>query len=751
MRLLLVSGDRRVATGAGGPFAELLEALAPYWDRIDVLCPWSTGAEPHVLFDRVHLRPVRLGRLTAPFDYVRAASRLDRPDLVASHDYGLCAGGIAAWRLAARWGVPHASEVHGVPGLPRPRSVRQAVEKAILTVYLRTIGRRAAGVRAVNPAELAHFLRRTGVSPARILDLPAIYLDHAVYSPGDGPAEFDVAWAARFVPGKGLETFLEAIALLATERPDVKVALVGDGPLAPLARCRVESLGLTDRVRFLGWLATPRELAEVYRRSRLFVLASDFEGGPRAPVEAMACGVPALVTPVGILPAVVRPGENGDFTDGRPAALARRMADLLADEPRRRRMGRAAAEAARGFERGALVRRYAEVYLAIARGERPPIAPPARAARERPLRVLLLTQVVDEDDPVLGVVPHWIRALARRVDQLVVVALSAGRFEAPANVRVVSLGKPLGDAPVRGGARLALFARWLRTSLPLVARREVDVVFAHMVPLYAILGAILGRPFGRRAVLWYAHRSLDGRVRAAHGLVAAVATAGESSFRLASRKRRVLGHGIPLANFARPVDPGRLAEVRRRLGPGRILLSVGRMSPVKDLETLVDAARIARAALPDLALALIGAPPLPGDEGYLERLRARARPLGDAVRFLDPVPYDDLPAWYQTADWVASASRTGSLDKNGLEAIASERSFFASNEAFLPVWGEAARDFVFPAGDGAALAARLVAFESLDADERAATLARLRRRVEADHDLEQLAGRLADLFRSVRP
>ncbi|MBI4615751.1 MAG: glycosyltransferase family 4 protein [Planctomycetes bacterium] len=369
--LVLFSGDRRTARGEPGSFADLLERLAPWWGSIDVFCPYREGASPRVLHGRVRLHPVRAGRFAAPFAYLAAARETvggARPDLVVSHLYGLCAGALAGDRLARERRSPHILEIHGVPGLPVARGVRQRVEKGILAAYLRGPGRRAAAVRIVSGSELARFAARCGVPRNRTLLLPAVYLDHEVYRPGAGEAVHDVVWASRFVPGKGLERFLDAVALAARERPSISVAVVGDGPLGEHARRRAEELGIARRVQFLGWIADARELASIYQTSRLFVLASEHEGGPRAPIEAMACGTPVVVTRVGLLPEVVRHGENGLFTTGSPTDLARQMLAVLADEGARRRMGEAAAAATSAFDRDRLVARYADAYLAIARG-----------------------------------------------------------------------------------------------------------------------------------------------------------------------------------------------------------------------------------------------------------------------------------------------------------------------------------------------------------------------------------------------
>src|SRR5207249_4282524 len=119
----------------------------------------------------------------------------------------------------------------------------------------------------------------------------------------------------------------------------------------------------------------------------------------------------------------------------------------------------------------------------------------------------------------------------------------------------------------------------------LAIRREIDVIFVHMVPQYAIIAAPLARACRIPMVLWYAHGSVSGRLRLAHGLVQRVVTASRESFRLPSDKVVVTGHGVDTDLFDQPApDP----SSKERSAPFR-LVAVGRISRIKDHETLVRA------------------------------------------------------------------------------------------------------------------------------------------------------------------
>jgi glycosyltransferase involved in cell wall biosynthesis len=151
-----------------------------------------------------------------------------------------------------------------------------------------------------------------------------------------------IGLVGRLDPMKGHDIFLHAAARLAAERPEVKFVCVGDGPDA--LRTRLEGtgreLGLAGR---LSWLPGASDITPLYCAMDLLTSASLFgEGFPNVVGEAMACGVPCVVTDVGDSARVV--GETGIVVPhGDPVALAsgwRGALDWLDDparpDPRKR-------------------------------------------------------------------------------------------------------------------------------------------------------------------------------------------------------------------------------------------------------------------------------------------------------------------------------------------------------------------------------------------------------------------------------
>ena len=99
----------------------------------------------------------------------------------------------------------------------------------------------------------------------------------------------------RLTAQKGPEVFLRAAALIAKRRQDVRFLVCGEGDQAAFCRELADELGIAERVRFTGFVERS-ELGEVFARADAFVLPSISEPFGLTPLEALACGVPAIVS-----------------------------------------------------------------------------------------------------------------------------------------------------------------------------------------------------------------------------------------------------------------------------------------------------------------------------------------------------------------------------------------------------------------------------------------------------------------------
>jgi glycosyltransferase involved in cell wall biosynthesis len=134
----------------------------------------------------------------------------------------------------------------------------------------------------------------------------------------------------RLVRAKGLENLITAVEAVRGDIPDLLLVIVGSGPLEAELKARVRDAALQNVVRFEGYV--PEEaLPNVYRAGDLFVVPTiTLEGFGLVVIEALACGTPVLVTPIGGLPEVVSDLEPGlIFESVHPDHLARGIRDAF--------------------------------------------------------------------------------------------------------------------------------------------------------------------------------------------------------------------------------------------------------------------------------------------------------------------------------------------------------------------------------------------------------------------------------------
>ena len=317
-------------------------------------------------------------------------------------------------------------------------------------------------------------------------------------------------------------------------------------------------------------------------------------------------------------------------------------------------------------------------------------------------KLVFATQKLDPDDPVLAATVPMVRALAERVDELVVLCDTAVPGAAPANVRVHEFGAP---TQLQRGAR---FERALARELRV---RPLGVV-AHMVPLYAVLAAPLVRPRGIPLVLWYTHWKAHAVVRAAEKLCTAIVSVDERSFPLRSGKVHGIGHGIDVDEFSCTDTP---ADEQLRV------LVLGRYSPAKGLETILRGAALAGAHVE-----------MHGSDATFEEYKRSLAALAVDAELGGPVPRANVPGLFARSHALVNNMRAGAPDKVVYEAAASCLPVLASNPVFddlLPA------ELRFDRNDPEGLAARL---RSLDRRRRP----ELRGLVAANHSVGHWADAL---------
>ncbi len=282
------------------------------------------------------------------------------------------------------------------------------------------------------------------------------------------------------------------------------------------------------------------------------------------------------------------------------------------------------------------------------------------------MKLLIVTQAVDTNDPVLGFFHRWLVEFAKNCEQVTVCALRVGEHNLPSNVTVV---------PLRPGGRGKLLVIG-RFYYEIISRRSTyDAVFVHMNPEYVVLGGLVWRLMGKRISLWYTHKHVGLRLRIAELLANTVFTASKASFRLHSKKLRVMGHGLdcPQAHPSVYV-PG----TSMRIG------TIGRLTRTKGVLEMLSVLDVLHVEGKSLSFTLVGSAATKEDSAYQREveLAVHERPYASCVQMVGAVSHEHVPDILKNVDVFLNFSNTGSLDKAVLEALCAGVPTVVSNEAF---------------------------------------------------------------------
>ena len=302
-----------ILTGGAGPFVDVLRATG-----IPVVVLPHLTVPIHPIRDWRALREIRRGLADV------------RPQLIAVHS---SKAGILG-RLAGRsLGIPTLLTAHGwnfTPGIsPVPAAAYRLIE-------------RSAGPLASRIITVSEFDRRLALD-ARITTEDRIVTVHNgmpdIASPLRAHPDRNpvrLVMVARFGAQKDHSTLLRALAGLRSYSWELD--LIGDGPLMGQTESLATSLGIGDRVRFLGQRL---DVEEILASAQVSLLVTNWEGLPLSILEAMRAGLPVVASSVAGIGEAVRDGETGYLVPRGDVALVRdRVERLLTDPGLRLRLGR---------------------------------------------------------------------------------------------------------------------------------------------------------------------------------------------------------------------------------------------------------------------------------------------------------------------------------------------------------------------------------------------------------------------------
>lgn len=291
--------------------------------------------------------------------------RAERPDIVHTHTSKAgIVGRLAAW-LARAPIIIHTTHGHVFYGhfSPLMSKVYLIIERLFATFTDRMV--------ALTEGEKQDFIKFSLCPPDKIVKIHSgvkidKYLNAKVDKEtfrqqlGIHPTRLVVGTVGWLWPIKGPMYLLQAMAKVWQQNPECELVYVGRGDLEEELKATAASLGVADKVRFLGWR---EDIYNIMPLFDLFALPSLNEGMGRVLVEAMAAGKPLVASEVGGVPDLVTPGATGILVPpGDVEALAAAIAEILNDPVKAKKMGDTGRRACRHYSVAAMLERLNAMY-----------------------------------------------------------------------------------------------------------------------------------------------------------------------------------------------------------------------------------------------------------------------------------------------------------------------------------------------------------------------------------------------------
>ncbi|MCX6796824.1 MAG: glycosyltransferase family 4 protein, partial [Candidatus Falkowbacteria bacterium] len=228
-------------------------------------------------------------------------------------------------------------------------------------------------------------------------------------------------------------------------------------------------------------------------------------------------------------------------------------------------------------------------------------------------------------------------------------------------------------------------------------RKNYDAVFVHMNPVYVVLGGLLWKMWGKKITLWFNHVEGSWSARIAAQIVFKIFFTSPFSFFVNNKKAHQMPAGISTDVFVYN------QEKRKNVNS---ILYLGRISPVKNINILIETAKILDKQKIDFNINIVGDPANKNDDQYLASLKIEAKELINKgrVKFFPAVPNSFAPDIFNQNEIFINLTNSGSYDKTILEAMACGNIVLLSNLSFKGVIDSR---FIFQENNAKDLAAKI--------------------------------------------
>ncbi len=558
------------------------------------------------------------------------------------------------------------------------------------------LSRRASRIRTVSPMSLTKLTENHLGEKTYLLPIAA----DARFAKAKRHVEKDlVVTTGRLVAVKRHDLLIRAFALYAADKPEARLAIVGEGPERKNLKKLVKELKLEKKVEFVGD-ADPLPWLE---RASVFALLSKHEGWGVAAIEAAMVGVPVVMTDTGCAVWLSQAGR----------------ALVTKDDPK---------EIAKNFEAAKALSTDTPLSGVMSQGEMAmeQVSEWNKTIKAKQ-RTLICAQAADENDPLFGFFVPWLRKFAERSDAIVcALRVSDPLPELPPNIEV--------RATRPKGSKSKIGVIWNVAKISWQERFRYQSVFIRGDAQYLACLGWLWRLLGKKVVFWYTHYTVKGpwfwlAAPWANDVVTAVPESNPLKSAL------LIGHHLDIDKF-------KPSEADREAGAVPNVLLFGRVSPVKRVAWMVGVlAPFVEAG--KIRLTVIGKATDAASGDELKKVLPKSANWDDR-----DVPSAETPGIYGNHDIFINAT-PGSMDKTILEAAASGLVVMAATKGMLRGLPEELHWLNFYDGDSLTVAVEKTV--SLAAARRKVIGQELRDWVSRQHSMDSHMLKLAALLHESRP
>jgi glycosyltransferase involved in cell wall biosynthesis len=348
------------------------------------------------------------------------------------------------------------------------------------------------------------------------------------------------------------------------------------------------------------------------------------------------------------------------------------------------------------------------------------------------MKLLIVTQKVDSDDPILGFFHNWILELSNKFEKISVICLEMGKYDLPENVKVFSLGKE------SKRSRIRYINNFFNLILGL--HRDYDLVFVHMNQEYILLGGFIWKILGKKIYFWRNHQYGNFLTRIAVWLSNKVFCTSKFAFVTKYKKAEIMPVGIDTNLFKLGAESLGLETKKNKI------LFLGRMSSIKKPDLLVEALNILNRNGANFVCDFYG-DSLIKEQNYYNSLKNKSKELGleGKINFYKAVANYETPKIYGEHNIFVNLTPSGSFDKTILEASACGCVLVVTNKSLK---GEIDERMIAENDNPKNIAEKISFWLNAGNEETNKASAKLQEYVLKNHSLTKL---INDLDKAIKP